>query len=208
MSSISVPNTFSANTTISSSEVNANFSTIYNDYNGSINASNLATDAVSTAKIADDAVTSDKIAEGAVTPAQLVAGTGSDWAWQDWTPTLTNLSGGTLNYAKYKQVGKTVHFRFKYTLAGAGVGANPRLTLPVAASADYATTGDVPENVTILNDATGFSYGGHIFFTTPSNTIQILNYDTTPKLVTTTATTPFTWAANDKILISATYEAA
>ena len=36
-------------------------------------------------------------------------------AWQSWTPTFTNMSGGTLNYAKYHQIGKTIHFRLKYT---------------------------------------------------------------------------------------------
>lgn len=73
MAIISVPNTFSANTTISSSEVNANFSTIYNEFNGSITAANLATDAVTTGKIADEAVTTAKIGPGAVTSAKLSA---------------------------------------------------------------------------------------------------------------------------------------
>lgn len=66
MSNINKPNTFSANTTISSAEVNANFDTIYNDYNGNISATNLATDAVTTDKIADGAVTADKLASGIV----------------------------------------------------------------------------------------------------------------------------------------------
>ena len=66
MSNISKPNTFSADTTASSSEVNANFDTIYNDYNGNIDANNLASDAVTTAKIADGAVTAAKLAEGIV----------------------------------------------------------------------------------------------------------------------------------------------
>jgi hypothetical protein len=68
MSNISKPNTFSSNTAISSSQVNANFDTIYNDYNGGISATNLATGAVTTAKIADANVTTAKIADDAVTP--------------------------------------------------------------------------------------------------------------------------------------------
>ncbi len=46
---ISVPFSFSPNTTILSSQVNQNFATIYNDYNGNINDANVA--AVSEAKI-------------------------------------------------------------------------------------------------------------------------------------------------------------
>lgn len=71
MANVSKPNTFSSNTTISSSAVNDNFDTIYNEFNGSIDASNLATDAVTTAKIADSNVTTAKIASDAVTVAKL-----------------------------------------------------------------------------------------------------------------------------------------
>lgn len=71
MSSISKPNTFSANTTISSSEVNANFDTIYNAFNGSVDAANLASGAVTTAKIADSNVTTAKIADSNVTTAKI-----------------------------------------------------------------------------------------------------------------------------------------
>lgn len=74
MSIISKPHTFSPSTTAESSEVNANFDTLYNDYNGGIAAANLATGAVTTAKIADDAVTVDKIADSAVGNAQVASG--------------------------------------------------------------------------------------------------------------------------------------
>ena len=71
MGNVSKPNTFTSNTTISPSEVNDNFDTIYNEFNGSIDASNLATDSVATAKIADDNVTTAKIADDAVTYAKI-----------------------------------------------------------------------------------------------------------------------------------------
>jgi len=45
MSTISKPYTFSSGTTIVSAEVNSNFDTIYNDYNGSINNSNICASA-------------------------------------------------------------------------------------------------------------------------------------------------------------------
>lgn len=71
MSIIAKPYTFSANTTISSSQVNSNFDTLYNDYNGGIAAANLATSAVTEAKIADGAVTANKLGSSAVTTAKI-----------------------------------------------------------------------------------------------------------------------------------------
>lgn len=71
MSILSKPYTFSPNTTASSSEVNANFDTLYNDYNGGISAANLADNAVTTAKITDLNVTTAKLADGSVSAAKL-----------------------------------------------------------------------------------------------------------------------------------------
>lgn len=74
MGVIAKPHTFSPNTTISSSQMNANFDTIYNDYNGGIAAANLASNAVTTAKIADLNVTTAKIANDAINAAKLLNG--------------------------------------------------------------------------------------------------------------------------------------
>ncbi len=74
MGVISKPNTFSPNTTMSSSQVNSNFDTIYNEFNGNIAAANLATGAVTTAKIADSNVTTAKIADSNVTTAKIADG--------------------------------------------------------------------------------------------------------------------------------------
>lgn len=73
MTNINKPYTFSANTTASSSQVNDNFDTIYNDYNGGISSTNLADGAVTAAKIGTSAVTTAKIIDGAVTPAKLAS---------------------------------------------------------------------------------------------------------------------------------------
>lgn len=92
MTTISKPNTFSANTTIASSEINANFDTIYNDYNGSISAVNLASGAVTTAKIADSNVTTAKVANDAITATKI------DWsAFSNNIKSATNTSAPTLS---------------------------------------------------------------------------------------------------------------
>lgn len=56
---------FAAATTIVASEANADLNTIYNEFNGSIAAANLASNAVTTAKILDANVTLAKLAVGA-----------------------------------------------------------------------------------------------------------------------------------------------
>jgi hypothetical protein len=136
MTTISKPHTFSPNTTASSSQVNADFDTIYNDYNGGINSSNLATDAVSTAKIADSAVTTAKLNDASVTNAKLAANA----AWTSYTPTFTNftLGNGTINYARYQQVGKIVHVSLLVTLGStSSMGTQPTFTLPVTSASHY-----------------------------------------------------------------------
>lgn len=74
MAQVNKPNTFSANTTISSSAVNDNFDTIYDEFNGNISEANLADSAVTEDKVASGAVTAGKIAAGAVEPDKLGLG--------------------------------------------------------------------------------------------------------------------------------------
>lgn len=206
MGTISKPNNFSANTTISSSAVNANFDEIYDEFNGNISAANLAADAVTTAKIADDAVTGAKIADATVTSANLAI-----QAWQSWTPTLVNLSGGTLNFAKYIQIGKSVFFRFKYTLAGAGVAGSVTFTLPVAASSDYSNHEIEIGQVQYVDAETQLYRGTAIALlsTTVANlrTVAVAGANVV-NATSLSSTVPFTWGASDTINIQGFYEAA
>lgn len=89
------------------------------------------------------AVTTTSIAAGAVVPNSLFASTGSGWAWQTWSPTLTNLTlGNGTQIAKYVQVGKTVFFRYALVLGTtSAVGSNPTISPPVAPNTDYGTPG-------------------------------------------------------------------
>lgn len=148
---------------------------------------------------------------GLVTNAMLSTTAGElGGAWLTWTPTLTNMSGGTITYAKYTRIGKTIHFKFKYTLAGAGISGEPTFSLPAATTTDYAV-GDVIEGrgsftnvgidrntasilwlstttVSIRPEGTGSSYGS--IFQAGSSTV------------------PFTFGASDTLVATGTYEAA
>lgn len=149
--------------------------------------------------------------DGSILPEHLLASTGTSWVWQSWTPTLTNLSGGTLNYAKYIQIGKTVHVRFKYTLGGAGVAGSVSVSAPVAMSTDYVTAAveGIEGQALYLDFGTGVN-PGHVRWDT-SDKINLLCYGAASTYANSVAlgpTVPFTWAANDIIAFAATYEAA
>ncbi len=93
---IAKPYTFTAGQTIRSSEINADFDTLYNEVNGALNASNLANDAVTTAKIADSQVTSAKILDGTIATADLAANSVTFAKMQAITDgRLLGSSGGT-----------------------------------------------------------------------------------------------------------------
>lgn len=168
---------------------------------GTIGAAGLASNSVITAKIADSAVT----------PAKLVAGTGSTWAGQSWALVFTNVSGGTLNYATYIQIGKTVFFRFKYTLASAGVSGDIAFTLPVTASSDY-TNGNttINGNAILLDNGTQGYTATFIVNSTTSLFIRPDNTSATYGTYGTAAssTVPFTWASGDVIQGEGSYGAA
>lgn len=221
MSIVNRPHTYTPNTTISSSDANANENTIYNDYNGNISAANLADNAVTTAKIADSNVTTAKIADSnvttakiadeSVTNAKLDTGAGQPGgAWTTWTPTFVNLSGGTLNFSKYTQIGKTIHYRIKYTLAGAGVAGAVTFTLPVNAHADYSNANEIMDATGSVFDANGALHNIIVRWASAS-TFSILvdnvsgSYGQSSNL---SSTVPFTWASGDFITVNGTYEAA
>lgn len=93
MSIISKPNSFIDATPAEASEVNDNFDTIYNEFNGNIAAANLADGAVTTAKINDSAVTTAKIADGSITGAKLDATFAGGWTPITTVPTITATNG-------------------------------------------------------------------------------------------------------------------
>ena len=135
---------------------------------------------------------------------------GANVAWQSWTPTLANLTigNGTLTCA-YTQVGKTVLGRFTVLFGTTtSMGTLPTFTLPVTASATTFTGGN--QGLAMLEDASAGSFLGFVFAT--STTVMGIysmaaasTYATTANI---TSTVPFTWATNDYIGATFSYEAA
>lgn len=129
-------------------------------------------------------------------------------AWISWTPTLVGLTGGTLNFAKFSRHGRTIFYRFKYTMAGAGVATNPSFTLPVAANAEYIGQ-DLPAGHAAFMDNGIATYPGVVILSTTNIALfQTFNAAGTYAVGNApTATVPFTWGAADFIYAWGTYEA-
>lgn len=128
--------------------------------------------------------------------------------WISWTPTFTNVSGGTLNYAKYIQIGKTIHFRLRYTLAGAGVSGGIIFSTPTTINADLSVA-----ITDTINGTSMLAHSGNWFPATiswaSSTTLEVFALNaagTFTTLATTSSTVPFTWASTDVIVITGTYD--
>jgi hypothetical protein len=134
-----------------------------------------------------------------------------DGAWATWSPTLTNLSGGTQNEAVYCQIGKTVHFRFRYTLAGAGVSGAVSFTLPVTPNTNYgANDRTMHASIDLLDSGVGL-YPGFLKTTSTNGTVSVRAQNASGTYLSSTdlsSTIPFTWGNGDVIIVCGTYEAA
>ena len=137
------------------------------------------------------------------------SGLGASWA--SWTPTFTGMTGGTLNQGRSIQIGKTVFYRFKYTLAGAGISASVTFTLPVTANSDYSADVDHPIGSANYIDSGTQLYRGFVMASSTTvgklalQTVSGANIIGTGNL---SATSPFTWGAADYIIVEGQYEAA
>lgn len=154
------------------------------------------------------------IADGILTNAKLSTTAGElGGARQSWTPTFTNLSGGTLTYAKYTQVGKTVFYGLSYVLAGAGVAGSVSFTLPVAPSTSNNSAGTVlGHGIGQATSGGAFKHLQVIFNNIPvTSTVTIFAMNITSTYLTAanlSSTVPVTWANTGTIAVSGNYEAA
>lgn len=126
-------------------------------------------------------------------------------AWANWSPTYTNITVGSGTVvAKYKQIGKTVFFRFKFTYgSGSAVGAAPTITFPVA-----PLSGGLRDIVGqgMYDDDNGSDYAGPI--RGGATTMTPYFADSNSVLAALSSTLPFTWDTNDGLSMFGQYEAA
>lgn len=175
---------------------------------------------LSGAPLPANTVDAQSIATSSVTPEKLLSGTGTSWPYQSYTPTLGNFTlGNGSMVARYKQIGKTVHFdiQIKYGSTSSFSG-NITFTLPVTAATRY----DVATypftyllgNLVASDVSTSVYYFGSIVLqsTTVATTFSWGASGTYVGSVAGSgglqSTVPMTWATGDILGISGTYEAA
>lgn len=162
----------------------------------------------------NNSVVNANIADAAVTPAKLLAGTGTGWAYQSWTPTWTNLTvGNGTVVAHYIQTGKTITFWLTFTLGStSAVGSNPIFSLPVSASASYPAPAfsalQIGEGLLLRNGVNDYQAWCSLASLTTSAIATFNVSSTYPFTAAVNATTPGTWAATDIFALKGTYEAA
>ncbi len=166
----------------------------------------------------DDVVTTDSVADGAIVPAGLTTGTGTDWTWQTWSPSYTDLTvGNGTVISKYIQIGQTIKLRFTFTLGStSAIGATAaRFSLPKTAHADYDSKilGQVVAYTTSGSD----HYAGmaqfqdvdtirfKTFLDDSVGNRELISGDTGTNIRTST---PFTWATGDILSAFLEYEIA
>lgn len=147
---------------------------------------------------------------GAIKPNALVSGTGTSWAWQTWAPSYSNITiGDGTVVAKYIQIGKTVTGQFTFTLGStSAIGNSGTISTPVTASSNYTAQNNVIGPCIFLDSGT-IAYSGIVRLETTTTFRPIVGKADTTYLGTAgiTATIPHTWAVNDVISFSFTYEA-
>lgn len=128
-------------------------------------------------------------------------GDGSAFAWAGWTPSYTGFSvSSSAVLARYTRIGKIVFGVFQITFAGSpGWSGSFTVSLPVTAA--YPSSASIAIGAALYTD-TGTDRFPGIGYLASNSTMGFLADTTT----VVGATSPFTWANNDKIDICFTYE--
>lgn len=158
-------------------------------------------------------------ADGTVLTADAAEATGMKWAtpsgggtYTAYTPTFTNftIGNGTINFARYVQIGKFVTVYGKVTLGStSSMGTNPLISLPVTGTSNMSGVGWALGSLTIGDTGTG-SFEGYIK-TSSTTAAQLIvgnaagTYNNTTVI---TSAVPMTWANTDTFLFQFSYEAA
>jgi hypothetical protein len=140
---------------------------------------------------------------------QAAAGTAFE-TYTDYTPTYTSftLGNGTVNFCRYSQSGKLVHYYGKITLGStSSVTGSWETSIPVACKTSnmgYSGTAFYYDN------SGGASYGGFVYLGSGGNGAISYSYDiaSASNWGIVNATGPFTWATSDNITWNILYHAA
>lgn len=150
------------------------------------------------------------IGAGVITPDKLVTGQPTDWAWQSFTPSWTNLTvGNGTNTGKYRVTGNTVQMITVLTFGTtSSITTGAYFTPPVAVtpSSNYSTAIH-PVGVAELRDITGAFWLGAPAIRNAVDRINILAIGVSGyvQYADISATIPFTWANGDILSTSITY---
>ncbi len=158
-------------------------------------------------------------ATAADTPARLAVGTdnyflqaasgeatGLKWggAWSDWTPTLTNITKGNgTTVARYIQIGKVVHFYFRFTMGStSSMGSAPYFSLPSTPAYAFMATSQIGDYGTTNYIGMSDVSGANVYLAAQYAAATYIYY------IFVNSTTPMTWTTNDSIAVWGTYEVA
>jgi len=174
-------------TTIDAADYNTPITTIVNAINGNISTDNIATNSVALTKLTTD----------------------SSWAWTAWTPSWTNftLGNGTLTFAKYVQIGKTVYYKIYVTLGStSSVTGQITFSLPITAKDSFSQYECANGN---CEHGSGVYYSmGGVLLSATTIQLHIWGGSTYLNDVVISSTVPFTWASTDSFSVQGFYEAA
>lgn len=153
------------------------------------------------------------IPDSLITPAKILAGTGSSWVWQSYTPSTSGLTIGNGTLAgEYCQIGKTVFFRLRFTLGStSAVTGNVTCSLPVAGSTPGGSGKFSVGNVRFYDSSAGLMPAIGTVILTGASTATVTATRTSGTYaddVALSSTVPFTWATGDEFKIYGYYEAA
>jgi hypothetical protein len=127
-------------------------------------------------------------------------------AWTTWTPTYANITSTSATIeSKYRRVGKTVDFFWRFTLgASSAIGTSPAFTLPYAFSV-AAYTSYVPWFAFAVDASSGTARTPLITFISGTQTLNFQYLSAIGTAATITATAPWTWTTSDVLTIGGTY---
>lgn len=151
---------------------------------------------------------STAITDGTLTPAELTAGTGSSWSWQDWSPSYANITvnDGVVT-AKYIQIGKTV-FAIWNIVCGAttSIANGNTISLPVAAAAHFGSSNIVIGHVHARDVSASNTYMGQAI--TTNTTTVLARWILAGSEPQASTNFPVTEGTDDTFCYTLTYEAA